>query len=278
MDTAMKLEGTYQPMGFGGAFTRQFRFLWTSRRPLLLFVGLAGILALAGEPWTDNPLARLLTIWPVWLIFVGPIWGFAVFHNEGPGSRHYHWSQPVARDVHSLARVAAGLAWLWLLYALLIVVALVIGGLDGDLWQFTEVGLAGWVNYFTAPLIGYLAISLLTIPSDYPIRWFLGIIFLFPILVSLLDEWATLESLVRTLLKPLSHPAWGLGITIIGPLGVSVSRIHGLLQPEIGQGGPDFDLGVWWLATTFWVLLLAAVVWALARRHPDTLPRWRRSG
>lgn len=277
MATATKPDRTYHPVGFGGAFARQFRFLWMSRRPLLLFVGLLGVLALAGEPWTDNPLARFLTVWPVWLIFVGPIWAFAVFHNEGPSRRLYHWSQPVARGSQALARVAAGLAWLWLLYAVLVVAALIIGGMDGEAWQLSEVSLAGWVNFFTGPLIGYLVVSMLTLTSDYPIRWFFGVIFLGPLLISLLNEWLGLDGVVRTLLTPLTDRDWGLGLTVIGGLGMSVARIAHALSGREPAGEPDFDISHWWLATPFWILLLAAMVWLLARRHPDTLPRWRRS-
>ncbi|NIU77485.1 MAG: hypothetical protein GWN71_29205, partial [Gammaproteobacteria bacterium] len=50
---------------------------------------------------------------------------------------------------------------------------------DGEAWQLAEIGVGGWLNFFTGPLIGYLAVSILTVPSDYPIRWFFGLLFLF---------------------------------------------------------------------------------------------------
>ncbi len=103
-----------RPLGFGAAFVRQFGLLWSSRRPLLLMVALLALLVLAGDPWSTDPKARLFTFWPLWLVIVGPVWAFTVFSNEGPSARLYHWSLPVDRAAHTLARLAAGLAWLWI--------------------------------------------------------------------------------------------------------------------------------------------------------------------
>ena len=280
MESATWQDGPHEPIGFGGAFVRQFRFLWMSRRPALLLVGLLAVLVLSGDPWvSDSALARFLTVWPAWVIFIGPVWALAVFHNEGPGNRLYLWSQPVARDAHTLARLAAGVAWLWILYGLLIVAGLVIAGLDGNAWQLAEVSAAGWVNLFTGPLLGYLAVSVLTVPSDYPIRWLFGIIFLVPFLISLLDEWLELDTAAEWLLTPLSHRTWGLGITMVGALGESVDRIErAVIEAGGGQArGSLPDLSAWWVATPLWILLLIGVVWFLARLHPDVLPRLRRS-
>lgn len=275
--TTMMNMGT--PVGFGGAFARQFRFLWTSRRPLLLAVALLAILVLVGEPWVDDPKMRLLTVWPVWLVFIGPAWAFAVFHNEGPSDRFYFWSLPVGRTEHTLARIMAGLAWLWIIFGVLILTGWVIGLVDGDAWQLGEIGLGGWVNFFTGPLIGYLAISILTVPSDYPIRWFLGIILLFPFLVSLFVEWLEMEDWVETLLEPLGNQDWGLGVTMIGGLGREVVQLdHALraMQDPGYTGGSSFDdAALWWTATPLWILLFAVIVVFVASRHPDTLPKWR---
>lgn len=270
---------TIQPVGFGGAFVRQLRFLWASRRPLLLAVALLAILVIAGDPWADDPKMRLLTVWPVWLVFIGPFWAFAVFHNEGPSNRFYFWSQPVSRTGHSLARIVAGLAWLWAIFALLILAGWVIGLVDGDAWQLGEIGLAGWVNFFTGPLIGYLAISLLTVPSDYPIRWFFGIILLFPFLVSLFVEWLEMEAWAEKLLEPLGNQDWGLGVTMIGGLGKDVVRLDDMLRatadPAYARSSGFEAAGSWWTATPLWILLFAVIVVFIATRHPDTLPKWR---
>lgn len=275
----MPREGTYRPLGFGGAFLQQFRLLWMSRRPLLLMVAFLGLLALAGEPWNDSSLARLLTLWPLWLMFVGPFWAFAVWHQEGPSNRLYFWSQPVSRTGQSLARVAAGAAWLWVLYAFLILTAFVFATFDGDAGQLAEIGPHGWVSLFASPLIGYLVISVLAVPSDYPIRWFLGFLFGFPITISLLDEWAGLEDVVRTILTPLVDDRWGLGVTLIAPFLIELGEVRGLIDGG-GSGmtsqDVEFTLGLWWVIMPLWIAFWAGLTALFAARHPDEFPRWRR--
>jgi len=270
-----------EPVGFGGAFARQFRLLWTSRRPLLLGLALLALLGLAGEPWSNDPKARLFTLWPLWLSLIGPVWAFAVFHNEGPSSRLYLWSLPVGRTRHTLARLAAGLAWLWILYAVLIGAGAVLASLDGDLWQLGTITAPGWINFFTGPLLGYLAISVLTIASDYPLRWFFGILFLFPLTVSILDDWLGLESLVDALVKPLTNEDWGLFPVMIGGLGGAINDLAQTLarmaDPDVVMRG-EFHVAYWGPATVGWIVILLGLVVYAASRHPDRLPRLRRSG
>lgn len=271
----------HRPLGFGTAFSRQFMLLWSSRRPLLLIVALLALLTLAGEPWSTDPKVRLFTIWPVWLIVIGPAWAFAVFHNEGPSNRLYHWSLPVSRTSHTLARLAAGLAWLWISYVVLIAAGAAMAGMDGALWQLGEISVAGWVNLFSGPLLGYLAVSVLTVASDFPLRWFFGIILVFPLTLSILDAWLELGALVDTILKPLTAEGWGFFLVLIGGLGGAVAELNGTLhvmenaEQNVARG--SFVVEHWWLATLVWTLLIAAAVVGLASRHPDRLPRLRRS-
>jgi hypothetical protein len=131
---------THRPLDFGQALARQFALLWASRRPLLLGLALLAVLVLAGEPWSDDVLARLLTPWPVWLGLAGPVWAFAVFHNEGPSARMYHWSMPVNRTVHTLARLGAGILWLWLLLAGLVAVGAIMAVLAETILEPLLVG------------------------------------------------------------------------------------------------------------------------------------------
>lgn len=272
---------TRRPIGFGGAFLRQLVLLWMSRRPLLLGIALLALLVFSGEPWVSDTKTRLLTLWLIWPTIIGPIWAFAVFHNEGPSNRLYHWSLPVSRWQHTLARLAAGLAWLWIAYAVLIGVGALMGAMDGDLWQLGEVTIAGWVNFFTGPLLGYLVISILTVASDYPLRWFFGLLFLFLLTLSTLDGWLGLEELVETILEPLTNTDWGLLPVMFGGLWNAVIRLDHTLRamadPSYAPGGV-MEVGHWWLATVLWILLFAGIVALIASRHPDTLPRLRRSG
>lgn len=276
MEATVAQESTYHPVGFGGAVARQFKLLWTSRRPLLLGAGLLGLLVLAGEPWSDQELARLLVLFPVWLVFTGPLWAFAVWHNEGPSNRLYFWAHPTSRTEQTLARLTAGLAWLWLLLVLLVVVGYLLALAEGQAGHFAVISPIGWVSLFTGPLIGYLIISVLTVSSDYPIRWFLGIMFGVPLLLSIFVEFLRMDSVVRFLLRPLTEN-WGLPISAFAPFAVDAIHAQRSLEgmPPTSMDLP-YDPGTWMIAMPLWVLFWAGLVVLAARRHPDRFPRLRR--
>jgi hypothetical protein len=275
--TMMAADRVHAPVGFGGAFVHQVRLLWTSRRPLLLLVAALGLLALVGEPWRESALSRLLDIWPVFVALIGPIWAFVVLHNEGPSNRLYHWSQPVGRRTHTLARLAAGLAWLWGVYLLVGLAAFAFATFDGTAWQLRQLGALAWINFFTAPLLGYLAVSILTVASDYPIRWFFGLLFLAPMTLAFMSNRLGLEQLVETIIRPLIDHNWG----FIGALGSAFA--HGFAgvmdrMPQHSASFGPFDPGTWILATLGWAVGLAAVVLFMASLHPDRLPRLQLPG
>lgn len=280
MESTLEREGIYRGVGFGKAAAEQFRLLWMSRRPLFMMLGIVGLLALFGEPWTERPAARLFSMWPIWMLLAGPLWAFAVWHNEGPGNRLYFWSHPVSRTTHSLGRLAAGAAWLVVLYGALVLGGAAFAALDGDLAQFGPVGFTAWVALITGPLIGFLVISVLTVSSDYPIRWFLGILLGVPLTLSLVDEWLGLGPVLEFLLKPLTSEHWGLAMTIVAPFLHAMARVHELFIDQGGSStvGDRFDVQDWWLAMPLWILFWLGVVVLMARRHPDAYPRWRRTG
>lgn len=274
--TAAPTDGAaYQPVGFGGAVARQLRLLWKSRRPLLLALGLIGLLVLAGEPWSDQELARLLVLFPVWLAFTGPLWAFAVWYHEGPSNRLYFWAHPVSRTGHTLARLTAGLLWLWAVLLLLVAVGYVLALFDGNAEHFSAISAPGWVSLFTGPLIGYLMISVLAVASDYPIRWFLGILFGFPLLMSIFVEFLNLERPVRFLLRPLTE-MWGLPISAFAPFAVDALQAQQAVQGSPTGAELPYDPALWWITMPLWALFWVAVVVLVARRHPDGFPRLRR--
>src|SRR5680860_907970 len=106
------------PLGFRNAIRIQTWFLWVSRRPLWLLVGLISALYSAG--WMGGTLARVIKLWPIWFLCVGPLWAFAVWYGEPPSKRRYLWSHPVRRSHQSLARTLAGLGWLWVMLAVML--------------------------------------------------------------------------------------------------------------------------------------------------------------
>jgi hypothetical protein len=276
METTMEQVRVPEPVDFGGAVIRQLALLWVSRRPLFLLVGALGVLALAGEPLRAGNVTRLVGLWPVWVVLIGPIWALAVFNDEGPSHRHYHWAQPVARHSHTLARLAAGALYLWGVYLMVVAAAFVFAYMDGHLWQLRELGMAAWLNFFTGPLIGYLAVSVLTVASDYPLRWLLGLIFLVPLVMGPLAHWLGFLEVLERLTTPITHPEWGLAVTLVGAFLADAMRVVELSM-GVGVSGVAAAPAVWHAATGLWILVFVGLVVFVATRHPDRLPRLRRS-
>jgi hypothetical protein len=277
MESTTSLEQAHAPVGFGGAFLHELKLLWTSRRPLLLILAGVGLLAVAGQPWSSGTLGRLFFVWPVFVVIIGPVWAFAVLSNENPSNRLYHWSQPVARHVHSLARVVAGLAWLWAAYVLVALVAIALATADGNAWQLQALGGLAWLNLFTGALIGYLAVSIFTLASDYPVRWFLGILFLFPVTLNLLSEWEGPRRVATAIARVITDPDWGLGPALVGAMGSAAMTVTQLAVDGATSGAATSSLtsgpGSWLLATLLWTGIFGALVIGAAAVHPDRWPR-----
>lgn len=262
-----------RPLGFAGAVTRQFALLWVSRRPPLLALGMFAIVMLI-EVW-PSPLARLVKAWPFWLVLVGPVWALAVWHKEEPSSRRYMWSQPVDRAVHSLARVAAGLGWLWIACVALVGLGYLVALFDGNAGQLGHLGVASWVSLFTAPVIGYLAVSCLTVASDYPMRWLMGILLGPPLVLGVLDAWLGFADRMLAAVRPVA--AWGITSVLVGPWTTDANRI--LVALEAADSAKirfAFVESTWWMATILWAVGFGMVLFVLASRHPDGFHRRRR--
>jgi len=99
-------------------------------------------------------------------MFTSLFWALSVWAGEGPSRRAYHWTMPISRASHDLARVAAG--GLWLLTGILIMWLAVVVGLavGGRLDALAAVSAMGWVNYVVAPVIVYLLVSIAAVSSD----------------------------------------------------------------------------------------------------------------
>jgi hypothetical protein len=277
MESTTSLAKDHAPVGLGRAFLHELKLLWTSRRPLLLILAGVGLLAVAGQPWSSGTLGRLFFVWPLFVVVIGPVWAFAVLSNENPSNRLYHWSQPVARHVHSLARLLAGLAWLWTAYVLVAVVALAFATADGNAWQLQALGGLAWLNLFTGALIGYLAVSIFTLASDYPVRWFLGVLFLFPVTLNLLSEWEGPRRVATALARVITDPDWGLGPALVGAMGPAALTVTQLAVDGAASNGATSALttgpGSWLLATLLWTGILGTLVIVAAAVHPDRWPR-----
>jgi len=115
--------------------------------------------------------------WGQWALYCIPlvaVWPSLLWRGEPLGRRHYHWSLPVPRGTHDLARIVAGGLWV------LVVVAMLAVGSHVSIWSLelrapTE-SLADLMQYAAGLLTLYCVASVLTLVTAHPARWFFGII------------------------------------------------------------------------------------------------------
>ena len=222
---------------FHQAVKLQLRLLWLSRRPLVLLAAMVtvGLMVRGLLFLTTFGLVQVAIL----AYLAGAIWAFAVWSGEPPAGRDYMWSQPVNRTHQTLARVLAGLVWLWAMLAVMLAIGVVIATFDGYLDGLPTISSAEWLYLFVSPTIGYLMLSCLTVVFAHPFWWMLGL--------NLLRFSADLAGLFDG----------------VGDFGLS--------QVLLGPG----ELGsYWWIVWPPWVIALALLLWALAHAHPDRLARW----
>lgn len=100
-----------------------------------------------------------------------------------------------------------------------------------------------------------------------------------PLVVSILDDWLGLDSVVKALVKPLTSQDWGLRPAMIGGFGMAAEDLEHTLarmaDPNIVIRG-QFEMAYWAPATAAGIVLLMGRVALMASRRPDRLPRLRR--
>ena len=233
---------------FHQAVRLQLRLLWLSRRPLMQLVAMAALIILVNKLPLAPEIGLQIILVPL-LYFAGPTWAFAVWAEEPPSARNYMWSQPANRTHQSLARLLAGLVWLWAMLLILLGLEVVTVTLNGyadelstlNLGRLFPINFAWGLNLFVGATIGYLMLSSLLATFERPFWWMVGLILLWAL------NWDRAARLDEALgdFSPLS--------VIIG----------GFL------GGPN-----WWIAWPLWVIAFSLLAWGLARVHPDWLARW----
>ncbi len=224
---------------FHQAVKLQFRFLWLSRRPLKQLAVMATVAYLAGE-LAPSPAAHVFVIVMLSAFLAGPTWAFVVWIEEPPSARHYLWSQSADRMHQSLARVMAGLLWLWAMLSVILTISVAIAAVGGHLAALPTISFAKWVSLFVGPTIGYVILSCLTVAFELPYWWMLGLVVLIWVRAIIF------EGLGDFSLSSVLYGPW--------------ARI---------SVGPQ-----WWIAWPLWGIALSLLLYALARVHPDWFAKW----
>lgn len=253
---------------FQDALRLQARYLWLSRRPLWLLSGLISVLYLAG--WATGPTTRLIRASPIWLLCVGPLWAFAVWHGEPPSRRQYMWSQPASRAHQSLARMLAGFGWLWAMLLGMLATGVVAAVMDGELDQLAAISLTGWTSLVVAVSMGYLATSCVTMAFENPFHWVFRLLLLSVLLLFLLEQWKDLFGFgVLDMLLALGD---------FNPFGLFRPWTRDVLELTATLRGQPWPVpsstGIsWWISWAISSAALCTVLWSLAHAHPDRLLR-----
>lgn len=140
---------------------------------LAVVIGLLGRIAALGE--SSTPAALTIFLGGLWhpltiVLFFWPL--LVTWRGEAPSQRGYHWSLPVGRPFHQLARLAAGWAWLVVAVGAGILVgwtaaAVIVGGM-----AFGHPAVLGAALLSLTALYGLGAVFALL--SDHPLWWILG--------------------------------------------------------------------------------------------------------
>lgn len=197
-----------RPAGVATSFRQQLWLLARSGRLGLLIVGLLLVLVIARRVELSGELGASETrrFFFASMVALGgaPLWALVVWYGEWPLRRSYHWSLPVPRAGHDLARVAAGVTYLLVSWSALAI----IGWLSrGD----TVIGLPALASFFSAPLILYFLITPLVLWSDsrvVPYGFVLILVGAFAVLV----EFAPIANIFLAVFES----SWGIESAIYG--------------------------------------------------------------
>jgi hypothetical protein len=249
------------PAGIRTSFVQQLRLLGWSGRWAFLVLGLLGLLVAAGTMRADAHLGLPRMVVAAMFGLPAPVlWALFVWHGELPQRRSYHWSLPVPRPGHDLARIAAGAVWLLAAYLALAAVGAIVAATSGDWAHFASIGPA-WATFFVGPLVLYLLTSPLALWSDSPTLRRSMVAFIGVAIVAAILQ---LE-VYRHVAEAVFGRGWGLTTALIGGF---------LRQAGVETGAP----GVLIVAALWLGIGLTATVFAATWRPADLARLARRRG
>jgi hypothetical protein len=162
-------------------------------------------------------IAHTEAAWGQWALYcevLVAIWPALLWHREPLGRRNYHWSLPVPRGAHDLARIAAGAVWV------LVLLGVIAGARYVSLWPLgrTDAGdMSEIVSYGVGLVTLYCVASVVTLISARPGRWFFGVL--------------TVYLLLWTPLSVTTAPSW-----MFRAWGQPIVGRYGLFWATIGAG------------------------------------------
>jgi hypothetical protein len=246
---------------------QQMRLLWKTGRVLFLAAlvlgGLVSAATVAAYLEVDGELFMLHA--SAILLAAAGLWGVVIWRDEGPRSRHYHWSLPVDMMTHDLARVAAGAAWLFIMIAAYAVLGSVMAYLAGDAQALGRAAPLMALHFALAPLTLYLMTAALATASNRPFEWLLMGYVALAVAVAL-AAWQRQDWIV-SLVESMFGKPYGLGWALIaGGVGAEV-RVATPAQAEV-----SVYLAEWLPFAAMWLLIGAGILAGVAYRRRGRAP------
>lgn len=199
--------------GVGVSLRQQTVLLGVSGRWIYLILGLMALLMLIGLSDIPPDVPRMLIVSQLALLG-GVTWAVMVWFGEGPDRRSYHWSFPVPRPAHDLARVGVGVLYLVGICAVLAGAGAIAASVNGTFDRFAAIGPQSWANFFLTPVIVYLLVTPVVLWSDYAItRWVFGVTFGLGLLAAVLS-WQGINGLGEAMEIIFNAEHLGLGAAL----------------------------------------------------------------
>lgn len=202
------------------------------------------------------------------ILLVALLIPFGVWRAEEPSRRAYHWSMPVARGPHTIAKLLSG--WLWMMIAvsvyLLCIIAIghILPAITGEASRPGTTPGWEWIAAFTAATLGYLLTSIAVIGSNHPWRWIGGLVIGYSVLVAVLNAFGMPEA--GRMLSMISDGAYGfkaalVGATQDGPRGASVGMTRESMRV--------LRFSTWLIAMPLWIIGSGIAVAIASYRHRE---------
>lgn len=123
---------------------------------------------LPATPW----MPPLISHFTFAFVALGGFAAVLVWLREAPQNRRYHWSLPVAREIHDMLRISAGAVWLVLSIGFFCILAwLATPAIHREVWLQRAPWF--WFGLFAVPLLAYLLVTIPALLAGRPMVWVL---------------------------------------------------------------------------------------------------------
>lgn len=200
------------------------------------------------------------------IFFTALLIPFGVWRAEDPSRRAYHWSMPVARGPHTLAKLLSGWAWMMIATAVylvfIIILAVTIPLITGEPNRLASTQGWEWIVAFTATTIAYLLTSIAVIGSDHAWRWIGGLFIGYWILIGFLAVFGMGD--LSQVLRTVFDGTYGLKAALFGTTDHTQGRIVVGITSDTMRG---LSMRNWIVAMPLWIVGSGIAATIASYRH-----------